>query len=317
MRRHILLYLVVILVLSSLAYADYTDPIHVYTFEQDPTVSELIDQEGTIDSSSHEIIARVPGINGNAWQFDGADDDVTFPVSLVNGSTSFAIACWINTTSLSVGDTIFAGGDAVGNTVRIQIRGTPIKYDINTDLGFTNFQAGFLANGNWYMVVLSWDNVTDRFLGWQNDTLLGNTTQVGNYLNTPTGVKIGEHQTAEANNFHGLIDECYVYDHPLDQTDITGLFNGGTGDFYPYAAPPTPAPEAPTIVAPSPIDNSHNNTNVTLNVSHSTVSNDVRYYLYLDTSTPTDETDLYLNNVTRNASEWRSFFNNLTYGTYQ
>lgn len=82
------------------------------------------------------------------------------------------------------------------------------------------------------------------------------------------------------------------------------------------AAPPAGSPATPTIVAPSPVDNSNNNTNVTLNVTHSSTLNDVRYYLYFGTNLVLNETHLYVNNATRTGDEYKSFLTNITDGTY-
>lgn len=79
---------------------------------------------------------------------------------------------------------------------------------------------------------------------------------------------------------------------------------------------PSLATATPTIVPPSPADNAHNNTNVTLNVTHGTAANDVRYYLYFgDTSTLTEDY-YYLFNVTRTGDEYKSFTTNVSDGTY-
>ncbi len=95
---------------------------------------------------------------------------------------------------------------------------------------------------------------------------------------------------------------------------------GNSGPFYDFnltrggIVPATTA--TPTIESPSPIDNSKNNTNVTLNVSHSTTQNDVRYYLYFGTSSTLTEIDLFLNNVTRTGDEYSNFTTNVSDGVY-
>lgn len=83
-----------------------------------------------------------------------------------------------------------------------------------------------------------------------------------------------------------------------------------------YTTPTVETTETPTIVAPSPADNAHNNTNVTLNITHPTVNNDVRYYLYFGNTTPLTEGNYYLFNVTRDGNEYKSFLTNVSDGTY-
>ncbi len=82
------------------------------------------------------------------------------------------------------------------------------------------------------------------------------------------------------------------------------------------AVTPLGSPSTPLIITPSPADNSHNNTNVTLNVSHSTTQNDVGYYLYFGDFATLNETNLYLFNVTRTGDEFSNFTTNVSDGTY-
>lgn len=82
------------------------------------------------------------------------------------------------------------------------------------------------------------------------------------------------------------------------------------------AAPPPGVPATPSIVVPSPANNANNNTNVTLNVSHSTPSNDVRYYLYFGDTSSLTEGHLIYDNVTRNGSEYSEWTTNVSDGIY-
>jgi hypothetical protein len=56
-----------LIILSSLVYADYTDPTIVYDFEQDPSSSDLIDQLGNFDSDADQVRGRVTGNNSFGW----------------------------------------------------------------------------------------------------------------------------------------------------------------------------------------------------------------------------------------------------------
>ncbi len=108
-----------------------------------------------------------------------------------------------------------------------------------------------------------------------------------------------------------------------DNSDDQSLFHeaGDGSGFYPllcvtYGEVAVSTTSTPIIIAPSPADNANNNTNVTLWVNHSTVNNDVRYYLYFgDTSTLTEE-HYYLFNATRTGPENKSFLTNVSDGIY-
>ena len=111
--------------------------------------------------------------------------------------------------------------------------------------------------------------------------------------------------------YNGSIDDFSLHNQSLSPNDIIDVCSNGITTIA-----ETGIPVPPVIVAPSPSDNANNNTNVTLNVTHSTTQNDVRYYLYFGNSTPLGELDLFLNNVTRTAEEYRSFLTNVSDGVY-
>ena len=109
--------------------------------------------------------------------------------------------------------------------------------------------------------------------------------------------------------WNGRLDEIVIVNRSLVEVEILSLFNDGVSGESTEVT-------APTIIAPSPADNSNNNTNVTLNVSHTTTQTDVRYYLYFAESTPLDEGDFYIFNETRTGDEYKSFLTNVSDGTY-
>ncbi len=96
--------------------------------------------------------------------------------------------------------------------------------------------------------------------------------------------------------------------------DNLSMYEGdGIKDGKPQTTPTTET-ATPTIIPQSPLDNSNNNTNVTLNVSHSTLANDVRYYLYFGLDNPPK--GAYLFNVTRTGAEYKEFTTNITDEVY-
>ena len=148
-----------------------------------------------------------------------------------------------------------------------------------------------------------WLNGTQRNTGASNPNGVGGG---GLY-----GIQIGAHLAAHSIPFDGKLDDCFLFNRSLSEAEIMGIYDNGI-----LKVAVAGVPEAPTIQPPSPADNSNNNTNVTLSVSHSTPSNDVRYYLYFGTSSTLDEGDLIYNNVTRNGSEYSTWITNVSDGIF-
>ena len=136
--------------------------------------------------------------------------------------------------------------------------------------------------------------------------------------NQPTNAQIRIGSGIDSNNNPDFevtnmnISDVWMMNQSISGEDLFDVMSRGIQG----EAPPTTQTDTPTVVWPSPHTNAHNNTNVTINVTHATTQNDVRYYLYFGESTPLGEGDFYLFNVTRNASEWKSFYTNISDGTY-
>ena len=129
------------------------------------------------------------------------------------------------------------------------------------------------------------------------------------YTPADIGISIGGY--APTASFYGDISDVIIMNRSVTQEEAFGYLNSGLQEVL------VTSTATPTIQPPSPEDNANNNTNVTLNVSHSTINNDVRYYLYFGLNNPLTEADLIYDNVTRNASEYSTWTTNVAVdGTY-
>lgn len=313
---YIILYVILFIALSSFAYADLEDNLlHAYDFEE--TSGNLLDKEGTADSTADSITDKnAAGINNNAWDFelDSADEITLTDDHFVYGNFDRSFFTWIKPESFGGLNRVilFYGSTSTTNyfiKFMIEPAGNYLSLDSNNDV-VTGTKA--LGTGGWQLVGFTFDTTNDNLTLWVNNTNVGSDIQT---LNTQVGAEVSLGVYSNEQFYDGVMDETYYWNKSLVQSDIDDLFNSGAGYFYPYAGVPG-APSTPTIVSPSPADNSHNNTNVTLNVTHSTPSNDVRYYLYFGDSTPLNEGDYQLFNATRDGAEWKNFTTNVSDGTY-
>ena len=313
------IYLMIIILLSSLASALLSDGdlIHVYNFTN-TTSTNLTDKVGSSNSLGGEVTdLNVAGIFRNAWDFELTNNDwVTLP-PIIDNLDDVTITAWFKPEALA-GTREFIwtsadGGSTDANGVLWTEGTNNFRFQLTTD-DFVerncNVNLPVRPIGIWMLVSLVYDGANIK--GFINDTevcSVGATGLIKADNNFTIGAKFTHLDTAD-----GVIDEFYVWGDNLSLEQIGELWNGGVGDFYPFGG--VSATTAPTIIAPSPADNSNNNTNVTLNVSHTTTQNDVRYYLYFAESTPLDEGDFYIFNETRTGDEYKSFLTNVSDGTY-
>ncbi len=316
---YMILYVFLLLVLSSSVSA-YREPVIVWNFEQNPITSNLTNQipGDNNDSFIVDISGRDTSINNYGWNFTAGDTNfVGVPISALDGMKNVSIGCWVKPTSIGTHMAIFYGYDVSagdGSYIRIGETGN-IRWQLVTAIGAAAIGEASsykVSVGNWYFVAMVYDYTTSRMTGYLNDSLAGNVSATG-IVDVTSDLNFGKHPSGTW-YLSAIVDECYIWKEVLTQAEITEIWNNGVGSFYDAGVPGIPA--TPTIIVPSPADNSNNNTNVTLNVSHSTVINDVRYYLYFGDTTPLTETDLIYNNVTRNGTEYSEWFTDVPDGVY-
>ncbi len=314
MKKVYIIGLILTLLLRNFVSADLEENIvHAWTFEDDPDSADLLDQFGSLDSSSDSVRGRVAGINNFGWDCEsGSTDNIVMDGSgnMPVGNTNRTISIWAKAESSGSGMNAFSYGTAAGQQMFGLHFGAALGLTLQ-DSGANNFNHNFVA-GDWYNLVMVYNETPDLLYLYVN----GNkTAQASTTLNTNTDFfRMCVQNNINDAPFDGIIDEFTVWNDTKTGDEIVVLWNGGTGTFFPFAGIESTA--TPIITSPSPEDNSKNNTNVTLNVTHSTTQNDVRYYLYFGNTTTLTEGHLYLDNVTRDGSEYKSFLTNVSDGKY-
>ncbi len=301
MRRHILLgllILVIILVLSSFTSAVQfsTNPEDYYTdigigFNLTDGINSSdfgLDGVAAVNGQSYETRGWVlGGVGTNEYSNDQAALGV---LSIKQASTSANIDVTDNTTFTgSIGIQLYDPG---GNRNSLMVV---------RDVGLSNvMDFGLTIGANWeYNPGDSCDeNTIARVNGWHNMTLNYTSSATaslfidGVLCHKFTGLNgLGHIFLNEGGGFDTYWDEFWVAndDRPLAEAEVVT------------------ATAAPVIVDPTPPDNTVNNTNVTLNVTHPTTNNDVTYFLYFNDSSTLTEEHLVLNNVARTGDEYKSF----------
>ncbi len=232
-----------------------------------------------VDLTTNDPTAECQGTY-SFFQNNNTDDYVMRNVTLDADITTATIALFLNATSTNC--------DTVQQNVSLSLIGASYVGKFDDDPNVT------MSPGEYFCILIGADGASYN-RRYETTTLpisdgITNTTDYGHYVSGCYGAINAPGNTLVINVLNYQFDKVII---PQGKT------------------------ATPTIVSPSPADNAHNNTQVILNVSHSTVNNDVRYYLYFaDTSTLT-ENHLYLINVTRTGEEYRLFTTNVsTNGTY-
>ncbi len=328
MKRHILLGLLVLgimLVLSNFVSATFTSDeiISCYDFDVD-SVTE-VDQKGNfnLERRGDPVFGTDSCILGSCYFFDG-DGDFFVNGSHIDPDTQndgLAICFWINVTTgdtAEIGPYFWQSDGSSGSKHMSFPPDNKWNYQYGTGGGTgTHVDIEPVAFNNLDFFCTSHN--TSRDIMWKNATEIDNSAS-GTLANGGDGFGVMNRDGGGNFEMTGYIDQMIIINKTggITLTEVQDIYNGGAGrscDFY-ISGVGIGAPATPTIVAPSPADASTNNTNVTLNVTHNTTQNDVRYYLYFGTNINLNETHLQLNNVTRTGDEFREFLTNVSDGTY-
>ena len=318
MNKSYLILFAMVLLVSSIAYADLSTGIIHY-------VSLDVDENPFTDSIGGDDFTIVGAItftesgckNNNCTAFNGDIGNYLEGGDVPYRQRNWTWSVWVNIdVGIDSGDRIIGKDEAGGSSGDLFLYwdGSTVKLFGNDDVcSIDTASDTVVGTGGWQMLTITGGEDVGETLLYLNDTVVVTGACSFDIL-ANGGVMILGGARSDDPKFHGLQDEFQMWDRALTLVEIGDLWNSGDGLFYPFVGVSETA--TPIIVNPSPEDNGANNTNVTLNVTHSTIQNDVRYYLYFGTNIVLNETNLVLDNVTRTGEEYKQFTTVVSDGVY-
>lgn len=205
--------------------------------------SNANDSLGVYNGTALGGLTYTAGKSGNAFTFNGTNAYVSLPDNAVNFTGDFTISAWVNLTDFIQSGSIFgnytySGGldygyqwvfDKPTNSLIFAIHTGASTIVTTTSVAYTN--------GVWYNVVVS-RKASTRTKIYVNGTLDGSDTSVVNPVYSAThrpAIGVSKYNSSQFQYFFdGKIDEVNVWNKELTATEVTELYNSGTGKFYPY-----------------------------------------------------------------------------------
>lgn len=156
-------------------------------------------------------------------------------------STAFSVACWMNqTTSVATVYplTILCKNGSSRNTFGLVMNNTSIEFFVH-DGSYNQYSTGSTcSNGTWFHYAVTYDGT--NFKCYVNGSLvLTQTRAMSTFVDAATGgFGLGAFRSNSSSSAYwsGLIDEVGVWKSTLSGSDISSLYNGGTGIQYPFSA---------------------------------------------------------------------------------
>ncbi|MCH8120644.1 MAG: LamG domain-containing protein, partial [Planctomycetes bacterium] len=229
------------LVLPNLAHAVPPTPVAWWKLDGDALDSSGNDRNGTL----HGNPRWVPGVYGDALEFDG-DDYVTIDgYKGILGTQAFTITAWIKATGN--GEIIGWGSSGDGNRAEFRVNSGRLRYES----GGGNVQADTTVTDNkWHHAAVTipanaqYVDVT-IYLDGEDDTQPENDTDVVHPL-SGNDVIMGQRYNRNGRWYTGAIDDLRIYDVVLTQEEIREVM-AGIGPISLSASEPGPENESTDV----------------------------------------------------------------------
>ena len=188
--------------------------------------------------------------SGNGKLSNGAGFASASPSEISLGSSaSFAPAavtynCWVKATSFPNGYNAVISKECTGKSLYVSFfvksNGKIAAYiSTPSSIFYDGTGSNTLSTGTWYMLTFTYDS-TAGLVCYVNGSSDG-TAAANGALNTSSSgllMKIGSDYDYTDRYWNGAIDEVGIWSRALTSTEITTLYNGGTG-YNPYAGSAT------------------------------------------------------------------------------
>jgi len=215
---------------------DVYEYISYYNFTSDTN-----DGVGTNHLTNDGATATTSGKVGGAYTFDGSNDYMykNSPSSLPSGSSARSISLWFNRTSGASSSMILGYNGASGAEVRIYdfIGAGDYIFGDGINVGNNMNYTTFWTDNNWTHIVFVITDSTHYKL-YRNGVDVTASTNLGGTFGTaintasPTYLAVGK--LLPSNFLKGVVDEIGIWSRALNSTEVTQLYNSGTGVSYPF-----------------------------------------------------------------------------------
>lgn len=183
-------------------------------------------------------VTFVDGINGQAANFDGVDDYIELPASVISG-TEFSVGFWLN--RQGVHDGILSGSKDESHNEFTVYLGSMANYELHYNSSLSFYQTGLPSSQNeWqhFLLVRSEDQSTiyiDGISSWSVNHVGGQAILLESlFLGAEADCVGGCFEDSQY--FNGSIDSLYIYNRVLNDVEIEELFQRGGSS----SGPPPP-----------------------------------------------------------------------------
>jgi len=208
----------------------------------------------TSGKGNHGIIngaQSVPGVGGNALEFDGVDDYVETPI--LDVPVDGTVEAWVNTALGDVRQAVISSHNSEEFRLQLNYRpgtGGPTPGFLGVNVLYGSLTAytdigSEMYDGSWHHAAFVWEGASPGTIriywdGQEKPVTYGSQNAwEGNYNRTAVHV-IGREDLNNSNYFFaGQIDDVRMYDHAQSDDEVQAAMNSAGGK-WPFALGPVP-----------------------------------------------------------------------------
>lgn len=205
-----------------------------------PTANDAL---ATYNGTAQGGLTYTAGKSGNAFNFNGTNAYVSLPDNMFNSFTGdFSVSFWYKPNNITgVKDLVSSFTLDGGNYYGFQISSNNDKFVIYTYNGTLSYitllsSANMAVIGNWVNITITRKSSfgTKMYINGALDTSNTSTTNPVFASTNKNSLGASISGVSVVNYANGLLDEVNVWNKELTSTEVTNLYNTGTGKFYPY-----------------------------------------------------------------------------------
>lgn len=209
--------------------------------------SNANDSLATYNGTAQGGLTYSGGKSGNAFVGNGTNASVNLPNNALNLIGNFSMSCWVKIPSTSAGiKTIVSNNKLLLSPTRqygwgCYINNTNVtfqKYDGSSSvLGMSYDLVGILNANVWNLFTFTYSTTTGRKI-YFNGSLVASDSNITAIAYDTTHYPTLLAQRYDGTNYEyfnsASLDEMNIWNKELTSTEVTELYNAGTGKFYPY-----------------------------------------------------------------------------------
>jgi hypothetical protein len=199
-------------------------------YKLDETSGDVVDGFGSNNGTNYGATRGVEGKIGNAFDFDGTNDYVSFE-GLTDNLQSFTTSQWIYVDGSNGGRLFERSGNIQTSFIDEDMR--IIVYISGVTSDWVRTPINSITDSTWHHIVFEYDKDNSKVRVYIDGNLEVESTQSGDVIDPD-----GKYFTAGRRNdvgdgyFKGKIDEVGIWSRALTSDEVEALYNNGNGLNY-------------------------------------------------------------------------------------